>query len=205
MCTTKCPDKKIPSEFNEGLGNRTAIYVPFPQAVPNKPVIDRQNCTYYIKGKCKVCEIVCPTKAISFDQEDEIIEVEVGAIVIATGFTVKQPDFFPEYGYGKYQDVITDFSLNDLLLHPDLHLARSEDHRMARSLRKLYLLPVPAPAILQREFNIVLKYAACTLPNMQCFISIKFMAANRMSSIWISGQEVRCTRNLSAGLLKRMV
>ena len=106
-CTTKCPVKKIPSEFNEGLGKRTAIYVPFPQAVPNKPVIDRANCTYYIKGKCKVCEIVCPTKAIRFDQEDQIIEVEVGAIVIATGFTVKQPDFFPEYGFGKYPDVIT--------------------------------------------------------------------------------------------------
>ena len=107
LCTTKCPVKKIPSEFNEGLGRRTAIYVPFPQAVPNKPVIDRPNCTYYIKGKCKVCEIVCPTKAIRFDQEDEIIEREIGAIVLATGFTVKQPDFFPEYGYGKYPDVIT--------------------------------------------------------------------------------------------------
>jgi heterodisulfide reductase subunit A2 len=107
LCTTKCPVKKIPSEFNEGLGKRTAIYVPFPQAVPNKPVIDRKNCTYYIKGKCKVCEIVCPTKAIRFDQEDTILEVEVGAIVISTGFTVKQPDFFPEYGYGKYPDVIT--------------------------------------------------------------------------------------------------
>jgi len=107
QCTTKCPVKKIPSEFNEGLGKRTAIYVPFPQAVPNKPVIDRKNCTYYIKGKCKVCEIVCPTGAIRFDQEDQIVEVEIGAIVIATGFAVKQPDFFPEYGYGKYADIIT--------------------------------------------------------------------------------------------------
>ncbi len=107
LCTTKCPVKKIPSEFNEGLGTRTAIYVPFPQAVPNKPVIDRINCTYYIKGKCRVCEKVCPTQAIRFDQEDQIIEVEIGAIVIATGFTVKQTDFFPEYGYGKYPDVIT--------------------------------------------------------------------------------------------------
>jgi heterodisulfide reductase subunit A len=107
LCTTKCPVKKIPSEFNEGLGKRTAIYVPFPQAVPNKPVIDRKNCTYYIKGKCKVCEIVCPTGAIRFDQEDQIMEVEIGAIVIATGFAVKQTDFFPEYGYGIYPDVIT--------------------------------------------------------------------------------------------------
>ncbi len=107
LCTTKCPVKKIPSEFNEGLGLRTAIYVPFPQAVPNKPVIDKNNCTYYLKGKCKVCEKFCPTQAIRFDQPDEILEVEVGAIVLATGFTVKKTDFFPEYGYGKYPDVIT--------------------------------------------------------------------------------------------------
>jgi heterodisulfide reductase subunit A2 len=107
LCTTKCPTKKIPSEFNEGLGNRPAIYVPFPQAVPNKPVIDRLNCTYYLKGKCRICEKVCPTQAIRFDQEDTIVEAEVGAVVVATGFAVKQPDFFPEYGYGKYPDVIT--------------------------------------------------------------------------------------------------
>jgi heterodisulfide reductase subunit A len=107
LCTTKCPVKKIPSEFNEGLGMRPAIYVPFPQAVPNKPVIDRIHCTYYIKGKCRICEKICPTQAIRFDQEDKIEEVEIGAIVLATGFTVKQPDFFPEYGYGKYPDVIT--------------------------------------------------------------------------------------------------
>jgi heterodisulfide reductase subunit A2 len=107
LCTTKCPSKKIPSEFNEGLGMRTAIYVPFPQAVPNKPVIDRKNCTYYTKGKCRICEKVCPTGAIRFDQEDQIVEVEVGAIVLATGFTIKQTDFFPEYGYGKHPDIIT--------------------------------------------------------------------------------------------------
>lgn len=106
LCTTKCPNKKIPSEFEQGLGFRTAIYVPFPQAVPNKPVIDKINCTYYTKGKCKVCEKVCPTNAIRFDQPDEIIEEEIGAIVIATGFDVKKTDFFPEYGYGKYKDVI---------------------------------------------------------------------------------------------------
>jgi len=107
LCCTKCPTKKIPSEFNTGLGFRTAIYVPFPQAVPNKPVIDKENCSYYQKGKCKVCEKVCPTGAIRFDQEDELIELEVGAVVAATGFTVMEPNEFPEYGYGKYKDVIT--------------------------------------------------------------------------------------------------
>lgn len=107
LCTTKCPTKKIPSEFNEGLGFRTAIYVPFPQAVPNKPVIDKLNCQYYLKGKCKVCEKVCPTGAIRFDQEDELVELEVGAVVVATGFNVMTTSEFSEYGYGKYPDVIT--------------------------------------------------------------------------------------------------
>jgi heterodisulfide reductase subunit A len=107
QCTTKCPTKKIPSEFNAGLGLRTAIYVPFPQAVPNKPVIDKANCSYYQKGKCKVCEKVCPTGAIRFDQEDELVELEVGAVVVATGFNIMEPSEFSEYGYGKYPDVIT--------------------------------------------------------------------------------------------------
>lgn len=107
LCTTKCPTKKIPSEFNAGLGFRTAIYVPFPQAVLNKPVIDKENCRYYQQGKCKVCEKVCPAGAIRFNQEDELIEIEVGAVVVATGFNVMEPSEFPEYGYGKYKDVIT--------------------------------------------------------------------------------------------------
>ena len=106
-CTTKCPTKKIPSEFNAAMGLRSAIYVPFPQAVPNKPVIDREHCVYYRTGKCKLCEKTCPTGAIAFDREDEILTEEIGAVVVATGFDVAGTDFFPEYGYGKYKDVIT--------------------------------------------------------------------------------------------------
>ncbi|MFN8257394.1 MAG: CoB--CoM heterodisulfide reductase iron-sulfur subunit A family protein [Bacteroidales bacterium] len=107
LCCTKCPQKKIKSEFDEGLGTRPAIYVPFPQAVPNKPVIDKENCTYYKTGKCKVCQKVCPTGAIQFDKPDEFITIDVGAVVMATGFAIKGTDFFPEYGYGMYKDVIT--------------------------------------------------------------------------------------------------
>jgi heterodisulfide reductase subunit A len=106
LCTTKCPNKKIPDEFNEGLSTRGAIYVPFPQAVPNKPVIDKLNCTFFKTGKCKVCEKLCPTKAIRFEQEDELVTLDVGAIVLATGFKVMRTDKFPEYGYGKYKDVL---------------------------------------------------------------------------------------------------
>ncbi len=106
LCTQKCPNRKIPNAFDAGLGMRPAIYVPFPQAVPNKPVIDREHCTYYTKGKCRLCEKVCPTKAIRFDQPDQIVEADVGALVLATGFDVKHADFFPEYGHGRHQDII---------------------------------------------------------------------------------------------------
>jgi heterodisulfide reductase subunit A len=106
LCTTKCPNKKIPDEFNEGLSTRGAIYVPFPQAVPNKPVIDKLNCTFYKTGKCKVCEKMCPTKAIRFDQQDELVTLDIGAVVLATGFKLMGTEKFPEYGYGKYKDVI---------------------------------------------------------------------------------------------------
>ena len=106
MCMTKCPVKKIPDEFNAGLGFRRAIYVPFPQAVPNKPVIDRAHCNQYVKGKCGVCKKVCEQGAINYEQEDEILQFDVGAIVTATGFDIKHTDFFPEYGYGLYKDVI---------------------------------------------------------------------------------------------------
>ncbi len=107
VCWGKCPSKKIPDEFNAGLGTRTAIYVPFPQAVPNKPVIDRTNCTWFSKGgKCGVCKKLCPAGAIDYDAQDQFVEVKVGAVVVATGFDIKHADFFPEYGYGKYKDVI---------------------------------------------------------------------------------------------------
>ena len=115
LCSEKCPSRKTPSEFDAGLSTRKSIYTPFPQAVPNIPVIDRDSCLYFKTGKCKICEKVCYTDAIRFDQEDEIVEVDIGAVVVATGFDLytidKKPETSPykgygEYGYGKIPDVI---------------------------------------------------------------------------------------------------
>jgi heterodisulfide reductase subunit A len=105
VCMEKCP-VKVPSEFDRGLAERRAVYVPFPQAVPNKPVIDRDSCIWFTKGKCKVCQKACPADAIDFEDEDSIIEEEVGAIVVATGFDLIGRDLYGEYGYGKIPDVI---------------------------------------------------------------------------------------------------
>ncbi len=116
LCIQKCPIKKNAlNEFDEGLATRPAVYVPFPQAVPNIPVIDRSVCTYYKTGKCQMCKKVCGREAIDFDQQDSFIEEEVGAIVVATGYKLytidKKPEGSPytgygEYGYGKFKDVL---------------------------------------------------------------------------------------------------
>jgi len=99
-CVEKCPWKKIPSEFDLGLGNRPAIYFPFAQAVPRVPVIDTENCIYFLRGKCKACEKFCTRGAIDFEQQDEMIDVEVGTIILATGFQDFDPSRAPQYGYG---------------------------------------------------------------------------------------------------------
>ncbi len=115
VCWEKCPSKGIPNEYEAGMGTRKAIYVPFPQAVPNVPVIDRENCTYFKTGKCGVCAKVCPSDCIHYDQEDEIRTEQFGAVVVATGFDVMDHSIYGEYGYGKYRDVISGLQLERLL------------------------------------------------------------------------------------------
>jgi len=107
-CQDKCPTK-ADSEFDFGIGKRKVIYTPFPQAVPNVPVIDRENCTYFIKGKCRACEKFCETKAIDFEQTEKIVEVDVGSIIVTTGFDSFDPAPVSQFGYGRYDNVITGF------------------------------------------------------------------------------------------------
>jgi heterodisulfide reductase subunit A len=106
LCQEKCPAKKILSEFDAGLGMRTAIYIPFAQAVPRIPVIDRDNCRYFQSGKCRVCEKLCPRGAVDFEQEDEIVELDVGAMIVATGFDLFDCSRTTQYGYGRYDNVL---------------------------------------------------------------------------------------------------
>jgi len=107
ICWEKCPKKVIDNVFEAGMGNRKAVYVPFPQAVPKYPVIDDVNCTYYLKGTCKACEKFCPTNAIDFNQKAEEITVEVGNIILATGFDLFDARRIPQYGYGTLANVFT--------------------------------------------------------------------------------------------------
>ncbi len=107
VCWEKCPKKVVDPVFEAGLGYRKAVYVPFPQAVPKYPVIDHDNCTYFIKGTCKACEKFCPTGAIKFDQQDEVITVKVGNIILATGYDLFDARKIPNYGYGRLPNVFT--------------------------------------------------------------------------------------------------
>ena len=114
ICWEKCPKKVIDDKFEAGLGYRKAVYTPFPQAVPKYPVIDDINCTYYIKGTCKACEKFCPTNAIDFNQKDEIITVEVGNIILATGWDLFDARRIPNYGYGRLANVFSNLEFERL-------------------------------------------------------------------------------------------
>jgi len=114
-CMEKCPSKKSPDSFNEFVGRTTAINIPFPQAIPKKAAIDRDSCIKFKTGKCGVCAKICPTKAIDYDQQDEMVTEEVGAIICATGFDLMDWTVYGEYGAGRYPDVITSLQYERLL------------------------------------------------------------------------------------------
>ena len=115
VCQEKCPSKKTPNEFNRGLNNRSAIYTPFAQAIPNVPVIDTTACIKMKTGKCGICEKVCQAGAINYTQKDEIITETYGAIVVATGFDTIKLDNYGEYAYGQSKDVITSLELERVM------------------------------------------------------------------------------------------
>ena len=114
VCQDKCP-KKVPSEFNSGIGTRKGIYFQFPQAVPLAPQIDRDNCIYFATGKCKACEKFCEAKAIDFNQREAHISYDVGSIVVATGAEPFDPSQREEYGFGRYDNVFTSLQLERML------------------------------------------------------------------------------------------
>jgi heterodisulfide reductase subunit A len=114
ICQEKCPKKVIDEVYEAGLGYRKAVYTPFAQAVPNFPVMDKENCTYFIKGTCKACEKFCPTGAIDFKQEDQFINIAVGNIVLATGYDLFDARRVSNYGYGRLPNVFTSLEFERL-------------------------------------------------------------------------------------------
>ncbi|MBQ2714890.1 MAG: CoB--CoM heterodisulfide reductase iron-sulfur subunit A family protein [Clostridia bacterium] len=115
ICTEKCPQKKVPNEFNLGMDNRRAVYIPFAQAVPKVATIDPDHCTMLKTGKCGVCAKVCTAGAIDYTQKDEFIEENYGAIVVATGYNPISMDKFDEFAYNQSKDVITSLEYERLM------------------------------------------------------------------------------------------
>ena len=114
ICEEKCPKKVIDDVFEAGLGYRKAVYAPFAQAVPKFPVMDKENCTYFLKGTCKACEKFCPTGAIDFKQEDQLIHFDVGNIILATGYDLFDARRVSNYGYGRLPNVFTSLEFERL-------------------------------------------------------------------------------------------
>ena len=115
ICMEKCPSRKGLNEFNMNLNNRTAIYIPFAQAIPNVAVIDPEQCIKLNTGKCGICQKFCGAGAINYEMKDEFIDREYGAIVVATGFRPINIDAFNEYGYSDNKDVITSLELERIM------------------------------------------------------------------------------------------
>ena len=170
LCVERCPWADIPSEVDEGLGTRTAVHFPFPQAVPWIPVIDRASCAHFQSRTCRICEQVCPSGAVDFEQQDEVREIEAGAVVLATGFRLFDPRRAAEYGYGRWPNVVTSLQL-ERMCHPSgptggrillkngrppksiaiLHCVGSRDHRYNRHCSRVCCTTALKLALLARR------------------------------------------------------
>jgi heterodisulfide reductase subunit A len=113
-CAEKCP-KKVTDEFNQGLNRRKAAHVKYPQAVPLKYAIDRDNCIYFQKGKCRACQKFCPAGAVDFQEQDREFDIQVGSVVIAAGFRPFNPAPYAQYAYSRFANVVTALEFERIL------------------------------------------------------------------------------------------
>jgi heterodisulfide reductase subunit A len=145
VCPTDCIDlgdvtlnkvRPIPSEYDKGMASRPAIYIPFPQAIPKVAVIDRESCMHYLKGVCGSCQDYCEAGAINYDQEDEIEQVSVGAVVLSPGFEIFDPELKKELGYDRYDNVVSSLQFERLMSASGPHLGellRPSDNQHPKS------------------------------------------------------------------------
>ena len=122
----------IPSEYEMGLAGRKPVYVPYAQAVPNTPVIDRTQCVHFKTGGCRICTEFCEVNAIDHMQEDEIIEIDVGSVIIAPGTQSFDPAIHDTFGYKKHPNIVTSLEFERILSASGPyggHLVRPSDHK----------------------------------------------------------------------------
>lgn len=137
VCTEKCPVKNVPNEYNLGMNNRHAAYIPFAQAIPNVAVIDAAHCNKFKTGKCGICQKLCSAGAINYEQEDTIIEEKYGAIVAATGYNPISVEKYDEFAYSQSKDVVTSLEFERILKADgptEGHLQRMSDGKQPKTI-----------------------------------------------------------------------
>ena len=134
LCAEKCPAKTA-DEFEEGLSKRKAAYLPYAQAVPLKYVIDPERCIYFKKGKCRACEKFCPTGAVNFAEQEELVELRVGSVITTTGMQPFDPSSIDSYQYTAFPNVLTSLEFERILAAEgptEGHVVRLSDHEPAK-------------------------------------------------------------------------
>jgi heterodisulfide reductase subunit A len=131
LCAEKCPTK-IDNEYDAGLAKRKSIYVKYAQAVPLKYAIDPTHCLFLTKGKCKVCEKLCPAKAVNFEDKEKELTLQAGAIIISPGCEVFNPRAYDVYGYQRSPNIVTSLEFERMLSASGPlggHLIRASDKK----------------------------------------------------------------------------
>jgi heterodisulfide reductase subunit A len=134
QCAVKCP-KKVADPFNAALGKRKAAFLTFPQAVPLKYALDADHCLYLTKGRCGLCQQICPTDAIVFDQQPEMVNLSVGAVIVASGFELALTADAGEFGFGRYRNVVSSIQFERMLSATgpwEGHIRRPSDDQVPR-------------------------------------------------------------------------
>ena len=135
-CANICP-VAVPDEYQQGFSSRKAIYIPFPQAVPSSYILDMKNCLGNNPIACGKCADVCEKKCINYDDQDELVNIEVGVVIVATGMDVYDPTEYDEYGYTRYENVITSMEFERLICAggpTDGHFIRPTDRKIPQSI-----------------------------------------------------------------------
>ena len=180
-CTKVCP-VEVPDEFNLGLTWRKAIYIPYPQGTPRAYVIDTDNCLGLAPIACGKCIEVCDPGAINYDMQPEEIKLNVGAIILATGYEQISPNDFGEYSYGTHPDIVTNLQF-ERIMH--LGFKKPSDGRLPKKVA--FVLCVGSRALQERA-----KEYCCKIG---CMVAIKqaILLKKAVPNVepWIFYQDIR--------------
>jgi len=212
-CWNKCPSKRKMSEFDYGLAPRKAIYIPFPQAVPARPVIDREACLHFIRNACGTCKKKCQAGAINFEDEDELVTEEVGAVIVATGYQLyditkdqKNAKYsgYGEYGYGQYKDVIHSLQFERLVSASGPTGGEIKRLSDGATPKNVVFISCVGSRDCAKGISYCSKICCMYTAKHTMLYKHKVHDGRRMSSTWTSEPAERTTRSLSVALSSKM-